>query len=218
MRRILAISWLGLGALAVPAEARAQLLGTKGDAIFSAERLFGVRGENLRRELPAPAQPIDMTETTIAFGFAEHLTPYNIPRFGFDYMLIDKLSLGGVLGFSTTSADIDGPGAGLATPTLFMITPRVGFLHMFGRVAGIWPRGGFTFHSLTSKEGYAFNEKGFSLNLECNFPIVIAQHFGVEVGFAFDRSLTANLDPDDGVDYDVTYQSIALQIGLFGWI
>ncbi|HEY3497454.1 MAG TPA: hypothetical protein VGK73_22310 [Polyangiaceae bacterium] len=218
MSRILAILSAAGGLLAVPAEARAQLLGSKGDAIFSAERLFGVRGEHFEAELPAPAPPIDVTETTIAFGFAESLTPYNIPRLGFDYMVIDKLSVGGTLGFSTTSSNVDGPGAGEASPTLFMITPRVGFLHMFGRVAGIWPRGGFSFHTKTVKEGYTYDESGFSLNVECNFPIVFTPHFGVLVGLTFDRSLTANLDPDLGVDYDLTYQSIALQIGLFGWI
>jgi hypothetical protein len=50
------------------------------------------------------------------------------------------------------------------------------------------------------------------------FPIVIRQHFGVLVGFAFDQSLTGNLDPENGPDRDNMWRSIGLQAGLFGWI
>ena len=110
MSRSLAMLSVACSLVALPAVAQAQLLGSKGDAIFSAERLFGVRGEHLRADRPAPAQPTDVTETTIAFGFAGNLTPYNIPRLGFDYMVIDKLSVGGALGFSTTNSDVEGPG------------------------------------------------------------------------------------------------------------
>jgi len=216
MGKTLPIFLLSLGTLAVAKPASAQELGSKGDAIFGAERLFGVRGEKLEAELPAPLPPIDVNETTISFGFAEQLTPYNIPRVTFDYMLINKLSLGGAIGFSTSNADVEGPGDGFRNPFLFMIAPRVGFLHMFGKVAGIWPRAGFTFHSQSLEDSYG--ETGFSFNVECNFPFVLTQHFGVLVGLSFDRSLFANRDPDDTVDFDVTYQSFGLQVGLFGWI
>ena len=47
---------------------------------------------------------------------------------------------------------------------------------------------------------------------------MIAPHFGILLGLTFDRSLTANRDPELTVEYDVTYQSIGLQVGLFGWI
>ena len=216
MTKIAPICLLLLGFLALAEPASAQVLGSKGDAIFSAERLFGVRYEVFEGEPPDPLPPFKQSETTIAFGFAGSLTPYNIPRVGFDYMLIDKLSLGGTLGFSTTSSEIEGLGPTAATPKLFMIEPRVGFLHMFGRVAGIWPRGGLTFHSRSREDDYS--ESGLSLNVECNFPIVIAPHFGILLGLTFDRSLTANRDPELSVEYDVTYQSIGLQVGLFGWI
>lgn len=215
MRRILPLFVASLAWLVAPREAAAQLLGSKGDAIFGAERLFGVRGEDFTAELPDPAPDIDVSQTTIGLGFAEYLTPYNIPRVTFDYMVIDKLSVGGAIGFSTSSVDINS-GSFSGNPKLFMFAPRVGFLHMFGRVAGIWPRGGLTYHSQSLDNVYS--ESGFSLNVECNFPIVMTPHFGVLLGLSFDRSLTANRDPDDTVDFDVTYQSLGLQVGLFGWL
>jgi hypothetical protein len=213
MSRIVLLLLLAL--LAFPRPASAQLLGSKGDAIFSAERLFGVRGETFSGEPPAPAEPFEVKETTIGFGFAENLTPHNIPRVGFDYMIIDKLSLGGALGFSTTDTSVEGAGQ-FGSPKRFLFAPRVGFLHMFGRVAGIWPRAGLSYHSQSVENSYS--ESGFSLNLECNFPIAMVEHFGVLIGLAFDRSLSANRDPEEFVDYGITYQSIGLQVGLFGWI
>jgi hypothetical protein len=215
MSRSLSVFLLALGLLFSSQPASAQLLGSKGDAIFSAERLFGVRGELFSGDPPAPQEEFEMKDTTISFGFADSLTPYNIPRAGFDYMIIDKLSLGGVLGFSSTDTTVEGP-APIGSRKRFLFGPRVGFLHMFGRVAGIWPRAGLSYHSQSFEDQYS--ESGFGLNLECNFPIAIVQHFGVLLGFTFDRSLGANRDPEASVDYDVTYQSIALQVGLFGWI
>ena len=195
--------------------AAAQVLGQKGDAIFSAERLFGVRGEHWVEHHPLPEGTTEVTDTIIAFGFATGHVPYNIPRLAFDYLVIDKLSVGGSLGFSLSNAETNNNLTYVA-PTTFMIAPRVGYLHMFGRVAGIWPRGGFTYHS-SSVDG-AYKESGLGLNLECMFPIVMAEHFGAELGLAFDQSLTAKRDPDNGVAYDISYRSIALHVGLFGWI
>jgi hypothetical protein len=193
--------------------ASAQLLGSKGDAIFGAERLFGVRGEHWEEEPPAPAPRTKVTNTVIAFGYATPYVPYNIPRLAFDYLVIDKLSLGGALGVSLSDPSPSGAGG---PPTTFLVAPRIGFLHMFGRVAGIWLRGGFMYHS--AKVDSVYKESGFGINAEAMFPIVVAPHFGFELGLAFDQSLGATRDPENGVEYDIAYRSIALQVGLFGWI
>jgi hypothetical protein len=210
---------LGFGLLhATPAEA--QLLGAKGDAVFAAERLFGVRGEHRTTHPPQPNGAgagdggEDVNYTTIAFGFAEHRVPYNIPRLAFDYLVINHLSVGGAFGFSLSNGS--GNGNDNALPTSFVIAPRVGYLHMFGRVAGIWPRGGFTYDSTAFTHGY--KESGLGINLECMFPIVVASHFGFELGVAFDQSLTASHTDENQPSYDISYRSIGLQVGLFGWI
>jgi len=112
------------------------------------------------------------------------------------------------------NADND-PGGSL-TVTDFVLAPRGGYLHMFGAVAGIWPRAGFTYHS-TSLEDF-YSEWTFALNIECQFPLIIRQHFGVLVGIAFDQSFMDNRNPENGADQDVTYRSIGAQVALFGWI
>lgn len=201
--------------LTLPSLAEAQELGTKGDAIIGAERLFGIRGEHFGLEQPAPLDDVEVDSTTISLGFAQTLVPYNIPRVTFDYLVIDKLSIGGTIAFSSYDADVEGP-VDPATRTDFELGPRAGYLHMFGKVVGIWPRGGLVYHSMSMED--VFDSWTLALNLECMFPIVIAPHFGIIAGFAFDQSLMGNWDPDNGPDLDVTYRSIALQVGLFGWL
>jgi hypothetical protein len=215
MKRLLPLATPLAFGLFFSAPAGAQLLGGKGDAIFSGERLFGVRGEHWVEHRPAPQGTLTATDTIIAFGFATVHVPYNIPRLAFDYMVIDKLSVGGSLGFSLSNVETNDNGQAVPL-TAFLLAPRVGYLHMFGRVAGIWPRGGFVYHSASADLQY--KESDFALNLECMFPIVMAGHFGTEIGVTFDQSLTGKRDPENGVAYDISYRSIALQVGLFGWI
>jgi hypothetical protein len=204
-----------VAAFGVLAHAEAQQLGTKGDAIFGAERIFGIRGERYTIDNPAPVENTEIDTTSITFGFArtKDLT-YNIPRIAFDYMIIDKLSIGGALLYSNLDVeDEDGDDASIAD---FEISPRVGYLHMFGDIIGIWPRGGLSYHS-TSLEN-SFHATTIALNIECMFPIVVRPHFGFLVGLAFDQSLTGNVDPDDGPDMDLMMRSIGLQAGMFGWL
>jgi hypothetical protein len=213
---VLGMSTFGLVTFGSAAPAEAQELGTKGDAIFGAERVFGIRGERLTIDNPAPQNDTDITTTTISLGFARTTVPYNLPRIAFDYLIIDKLSLGGALLYSSMDAEQEGGGdVGI---TDFELSPRVGYLHMFGRVVGIWPRGGLSYHSTSSQEGGDFDAWTVAFNAECMFPIVVRGHFGFLVGLAFDQSLVGNYDPDNGGDRDIMMRTIGLQAGLFGWI
>jgi hypothetical protein len=194
--------------------AEAQELGSKGDAIFGAERVFGVRGEYEYEDNPAPQENTEISTTTISLGFARSRTPYNLPRIAFDYMIINKLSLGGALLYSNMDAEVEGGGE--VGVTDFAFAPRVGFLHMFGNVVGIWPRGGLSYYSTSVQDNY--DEYTMVFNAECMFPIILAGHFGILVGIAFDQSLTGNRDPEDGPERDISMRSIGLQAGLFGWL
>jgi hypothetical protein len=217
-RHVLALTmalatWLGSGSAA------AQVLGNSGDAVFGAERLFGIRDEHARFE-PDDARPDGKADsTTISIGLADPLLRVNIPRLSFDYLVARKFSVGGAVGYTTNDFKADGtlgPVWGPGRAKTFLLAGRVGFLHMFGRVLGIWPRGGLTYESTSFEAGPKASDLG--LNLECMFPIVIAPHFGFLPGFTFDQSLTGSVDPGNAPDFNYTYRSFALQFGLFGWI
>lgn len=211
--RLLAGGALTALVVSTAAPARAEL-GAKGDAVIGAERLFGIRGERVYEDYPNPANDYEANHTVISFGLANTAVPYNIPRATFDYLVAHHVSVGGALGFSNADSRVEGTGSTISNT--FLLAPRAGFLYMFGRVGGIWPRAGLTYHRVSVEDSYV--ESGLALNLECQFPIVFTPGFGMLLGLAFDQSLTTNRDPENGVDYPVSYRSIALQLGLFGWI
>lgn len=221
MKALLTASLGALSLLAIATTAEAQALGQKGDAVFGAERLFGIRSEHVTVDVPDLGEA-SRESTTISFGVARSGVPANIPRLAFDYLVIDHLSLGGAFGFSTSSTDVDttvlAGYIGLEDNTkTFVLAPRIGWLHMFGAVAGIWPRAGFSYESTSIRNGPDITD--LTLNAECNFPIVLAPHFGILLGLTFDKTVTGEIDPpQEGPDIDLSYSSLALQFGLFGWI
>lgn len=220
MKALLTASLSACSLFAFVANAHAQAPGQKGDFVLGAERLFGIRGEHVTVDHPDLGEG-SRDSTTISFGVARSGVPANIPRLGFDYLVIDHLSLGGALGFSTSDTDIDstflGGYIGLDDNTkTFVIAPRVGYLHMFGAVAGIWPRGGFSYESTSIRNGPDMSD--LTLNLECNFPIVFAPHFGILLGLTFDQTLMGEIQIVDQPDIDFSYRSLGLQVALFGWI
>ena len=199
-----------LASLSVTKPLFAQVLGNSGDAVFGAERLFGVRHERLELENSSVAKA-----TTISFGTSERLLPHNSARLGFDYLAARKFSVGGALGFSSGNGEGPVPVAEVHGQT-FLLVGRVGFLHMFGHVFGFWPRGGLTYRSTSLENGSDWSD--FGLNLEIMFPIAIAPHFGFLTGLSFDHAFTGSYDPPTGPERDLHLQSISWQFGLFGWI
>lgn len=192
--------------VSAPALVHAQSLERKGNMIFSADRLMGFTATHRHREPdgPGPDEDVDYT----SFGLLWRAAPsvFDVPRVSFDYTVIDHLSVGGSLGFY--SVDPDG-GSDLSG---FLFSPRVGYVYEFGRVVGIWPRGGFTYHS----GDFLAEENGFALTLECPFTFSPTEHFAFHVGPTFDIDMfgEADLGP---VDVDQNYRVFGLNAGLLGW-
>jgi hypothetical protein len=204
MKHVVSALSLTLGLL-VPALASAQELGRKGDAVFSVDRLMGVTGTKRDEEFV----PATQDYTSISFGWRGELTtPFDVPRLSFDYLPIEHLSIGGSLGY----VSIDGENAG--DYEAFLIAPRVGYAYAFGRVVGIWPRGGFTYH--TQSPGNV-TEKGFALSLECPFTFSPATHFAFHVGPSFDIDMFGSVKPGNLDKHDVTYRTFGVNAGLLGW-
>lgn len=204
MKHLLTALALSLGLL-VPALAHAQELGSKGDAIFSVDRLMGVTGTKRDEEFVPRSQDY----TSISFGWRGSLvTPFDVPRLSFDYLPIEHLSIGASLGY----VSVDGEEAG--EWDAFVIAPRVGYLYSFGRVVGIWPRGGFTYH--TQSAG-STTDKGFALSLECPFTFSPARHFAFHVGPSFDIDMFGSRKTGDLPKHDLTYRTFGLNAGLLGW-
>ncbi len=201
--------------------ASAQVFGNKGDAAFGAERLMGVHSDHVFQDGAVPGDPgLDYDVTTFGLGWFGHAaaTPFDLPRITFDYFIADHWSLGGALAYQTTDITLNdnrgGPGTGDGSEFLF--NPRVGYAHMFGRVVGIWPRAGLTYHSETANNDRNIN--GFALGLEAQFVFVPVQHFAILLGPSLDLDFTGRTKPVQTSEVDHGYRSIGLQVGLLGWI
>jgi hypothetical protein len=194
--------------LSLPALASAQELGRKGDVVFSVDRLMGVTGTHVAGDLGPVEYDDDFTSLSFGWRATPDGSPFDVARFAFDYLVIDHLSIGGSLGYASVDADEQNDFSA------FLIAPRIGYVHAFGRVVGIWPRGGFTYHSTNVDD--AFDEKGFALTLECPFTFSPAQHFALHIGPSFDIDMFGSRDNrlDDG---DRTYRAIGLNGGLLAW-
>lgn len=202
--------------------ASAQVFGSKGDAAFGAERLMGVHSDHVSQDSAVAGNPgIDDDVTTFGLGFFGHsaATPFDLPRITFDYFIADNWSLGGALAYQTTSVTVNNDRGGvtdIADGSEFLFNPRVGYAHMFGRVVGIWPRAGLSYHSETVTN--AQNVNGFALGVEAQFVFVPAQHFAILLGPSLDLDFTGRTKPNQGSQVDHGYRSIGLQVGLLGWI
>lgn len=209
-----ALSSLALSlALVVPSLAHAQELGSKGDVVFSADRMMGIVGT--KRSIETNLGDVNNDWTSISFGWRGQPggSPFDVPRLGFDYLAIDHLSIGGALGYASIDPD-NGPSG-----SMFLIAPRVGYLYSFGRVVGIWPRGGFTYHSVSVDGNGGYDDKGFALSLECPFTFSPASHFAFHVGPSFDVDMFGDrkLHGPPEVKGDLTYRAFGINAGLLGW-
>lgn len=211
MKLSLALLGLSLG-LATPALASAQELGTKGDVVFSVDRLMGISGTHEAGEnMPGHVQyHDDWTSLSIGWRGSPSLSPFDMPRFAFDYLVIDHLSVGGSLGYASLDANRQND------ISLFEISPRVGYVYAFGRVVGIWPRGGFTYHS--SSVNNAFDENGLALTLECPFTFAPVPHFAFHVGPTFDIDMFGSRSPNGADKGDRTFRAFGLNAGILGWL
>jgi hypothetical protein len=130
--------------------------------------------------------------------------PYIIPRFSLDYTIWRSLTLGGsILAFFTVGGSntrvTNGQSVSNDSPsiTLFGIAPRVGYIIPLGDLFAFWPRGGFSYYSLSSKTtGPANPGPGtttvtdtiwqFAFDVEPMFALTPANHVAFTFGPAID--------------------------------
>jgi hypothetical protein len=204
MKYVVSSLVLSSGLLA-PALASAQELGRKGDVVFSVDRLMGVT----RTKRDQEGSPVTQDYTSISFGWRGAAgAPFDVPRLSFDYLPIDHLSVGGSLGY----VSVDGENAG--DYEAFIIAPRVGYAYAFGRVVGIWPRGGFTYHTQSPGD---VTEKGFALSVEVPFTFSPTSHFAFHVGPSFDIDMFGSIQAGGLPKRDLSYRTFGINAGLLGW-
>jgi hypothetical protein len=146
-----------------------------------------------------------------------------IPRIGFDYFIIDGLSLGGSLtvlsfGYSDPNAR---PPDGRGSVTDFLFAPRVGYAYMFGDVVGIWPRGGLAYTHGSNDPDAGGGDSSHYFAFDIDVPLIIApvKNFAFTVGPVFDITLggsqTGRLPPPE-YTRDASLVLFGLSAGVVG--
>jgi hypothetical protein len=201
MKKSLAFSTAAvLVAVSLPAGAASGPM-EQGTFTVGAERLTGIVHASLKND-PFPGQPPqdfdDDGVTAVTFlgngGYADRFpgdsrATFAIPRVGFDYFIIDGLSLGGSITVLSYSNNDSTPRNQDFSVTNFLIAPRVGYAYMFGDVVGIWPRGGLSYvHGSYDPDWAEADRSSHYFAFEVDVPLIIApvKNFGITVGPLFD--------------------------------
>jgi len=233
---------LGLVVAALAPGALAQeRFATAGRFAIGAERVFGYASTNTKVETEFQPGNVkyesDKTRTQLDFLARGNVdNPFVAPRIGFDYFVIDGLSIGGALAYYSSehdgdetlgnnSADID-----KETDSGWAIAPRVGYCFMFNDMVGIWPRGGFTYAAGKEETDPAnppnapddkLEASVLDLTLEGMLVITPVPHAGFMVGPTLELPLSGSGETDQGnnsQDIDeIRVTTIALQAGVFAW-
>lgn len=221
MRKLITITTFMTATLAAgSALAQVEDFGKSGTMAFSAERLFAFQKTNVDFELPNGTSR-DLDRTGFGIGWGAPVYPFALPRFGFDFFVIDNLSVGGSLGYANLDDDDGDPDTDDDT-SIFLFAPRVGYWVGIGSVVGFWPRGGFSYHSLNPPGGNN-DESGLALTLEAMFAIGPVEHFAFLVGPTLDLDFVGSRERGCGAapfddECDVKYTTFGIQFGVMGWL
>jgi hypothetical protein len=175
----------------------AQRFYSAGKISVALERAFGVHYAHNEVDRPGPGSDIT-SATAIGFGWYGAVSPYHWTRAAVDGFVIDRLSLGGSLGFFTQSGDADGDGV--------LFSPRVGYAVPLSSVFTFWPRGGFTFMKLN-------DGSMFGLSLEAMFVASPKPNWGILFGPTLDFGFIG----DQGNDVDWKHFALGFpSVGIMG--
>jgi hypothetical protein len=226
---------VSLGAASAAAQAAPGGFGSSGQFTIGAERMFGFQSASQTTETELAGVTTETTVSATQFSFLgfNGVTPisvYSHPRIGFDYFVIDRLSVGGSIMFMTRSTEVEGGGQTADGPstTAFLFAPRAGYAFMFNETIGIWPRLGFTYYSLSNETetptgSFEDSENGLALAIEGLFVIAPVQNFGFTVGPTIDVGLTGSVEdqgPPPGspaLESDRTVTEFGINAGIVVW-
>jgi hypothetical protein len=222
--------------------ALAQDFGRTGQIILSAERLFGLTFPSVTIEDGATGDKTTRSRTNVSLLFPPQsvfVSPYDLPRAAIDFSVASGFTIGGAIGFTTSSGKVKNESMGMSAEvddtsvTVFNFSPRFGYALPLGPLFAFWPRAGITYFNFgTSRTGTGANPttrkdtiSGLAVDLEPMFVLTPVPHFGIVGGPVIDLPLSgtssttitpAPMGPAP-VDDKVKYTSYGAQIGLLGY-
>jgi len=223
----------------------AEQLGDHGTFVIGVDRVFGYVSQTTSYDYTTtvPTQTGTTTTktthetTTSQFSFLGHYLPISVgqvPRLSFDAFVGPGISLGGSIMYDYYSyghkdngvEDPDKQSTGI-----WLLSPRVGFGHMFTPVVGIWPRAGVTYaHESTDSPStnvttgvvtHTTSSTGaLYYTMDVNLVVTPLPHIGFTVGPTLDYLLSqssSQTPPATNPETNHKEHALGLQAGFFGW-
>ena len=247
-------------ARAAGAQEAGQGMHKSGGFILSAERLFGLSFWSFHQERDAVpvagATALDTTTSGTSFSllFGSNVgststgtggsiagalpSPYMTPRLAFDFLPIESLTVGGSIGFLTSSGETESLNnvvpRDTATITIFALTPRIGYVIPITDAIYFWPRVGITYFSWNATTNppppvppapqqpeVSATLSGFAIDIEPAFVFAVVPHFGISVTPVADIPLAGSIsqDPADPNEPEtrVKIRNIGATVGILGF-
>jgi hypothetical protein len=179
-------------AAAAPAAAGPSGFGDGGQLVLSIENQFGY---NWRHENNNGRTSSTNTFTLLGNPYGAGAYPYDWPRLGVDYFVIQSISVGTGLAFARTSGDNSSTNA-------VEVAPRVGYGMMVGPWLAVWPRLGVSYI-------WSTNQSYLGLTIDLQAVAVLAQHFALTFAPVVNIPLTGK---SGGVSDKFT--TIGIELGL----
>jgi|GEM_PF-2471721 hypothetical protein len=194
---------------ALPTRASAEELTSRGNLVFSADRLFGLYFAHESIEVTSNTS-VETDRSSIGFGWSVPAgnSLLTIPRLGVDYFLTHGFTLGGNIGIWSGNFNDDDDDRSL---TAFLVAARVGYALRLSHVVSLWPRGGFTYSTL-SYEGSEADFYTFALTVEAPFVFAITEGFAFTAGPNLDLGFLG-----ERASRDASETVFGLMVGLSGW-
>ncbi|MBX3225966.1 MAG: hypothetical protein KIT84_29680 [Labilithrix sp.] len=178
--------------------------------------------------------------------FSQPVNMHSLPRVAFDFTIIPHLTLGAALAFgfglggSTSEERSTGPNSSVTvkvdapTYTAIGLAPRVGYIIPLGEHLALWPRGGFSFYSLSAKvetsvanapREISVTDTLFALDLDAQLAIIPVEHFLITVGpmlnipVSGNRSISTTAGANTTtIDRDISVLHFGIHAGIGGWV
>ena len=201
----IALCLLALTTLGMSSAVHAEELGTKGNLVISAERLFGVYIDNQSYDRGNAPDGED-NHTVFGIGWSSPAaSALTTPRVGIDYFLTGAFTLGGNFGFS--SHNVDAGGNASATVNSLLFAARAGYALRLGHAISFWPRGGLTYISSTG------DNHVLSITVDAPFTLSPSEGFAILGGPLLELGLIGQRN-----NANATEIVFGLMFGLAGWV
>jgi hypothetical protein len=210
---------IGCAALVLQAPAAAQAPGPKPEAwsvrdatlIVAAERLFGLHAYRIVHEPEDGSADYEFggTMLSVLSGHSaindkrETVNPYAVPRIGADAVLGKSFTLGGNLGFATSSGTLQSGDSSedLVDTSSFALGARLGYLLVPNETIAIWLRGGPEYFSTSRDDtnaGRKVTSFGVALSLDPQLVLTPVPHAAILVGPLIGVGLWGKSETSDG--------------------